>query len=538
LVHAAQRDALAAAALDTLERGGTLSPGLAQVVANLVAAGRVKGVTPSSSVTAPQSPVGEAQSFIAQERQRLEHEKYDFSPEMRQQVDSFNQDRAAQNAKHQAEADKVSTEMAAVMENPSLSDKDRGKKLAGLQKKRDSILKKVKPMVDLEATTRQIDTVMNDPNLTDDQKKKQIDALKKHLDLPGHKPFRWGRPGKHDGVNMHDMFTGRLGKLYRTSKNRVAEHRKGQEKELKAQLRVVEQTQGKDSVAAIQLRAQIDQVKKTHQQEEERLKKIGDTLHDMYRPRTFWESFCNFFKKIGSVIAKIVDLVMPLVKLIPGVGQIAGAIWSGVKVVGNLVTGNWKGALTSALDFIPGVGGMLGKAVGGAFRGVLEVGKKVFDYARKGVQVVGSLARGDVAGALSGAAGVVGGDVGNVLGKASQAAGAVQSLARGDVAGALSGAAGIAGGDVGSVLSRAAQGMGVVQGLSRGDVVGALAGAGSLAGGVPGLEGLTSAGSRWVRTAEGWVSVVTNGGLQAVGASVPQSVEQQFLRSLYALPLR
>lgn len=439
------------------------------------------------------SPTGQAQGFIQQESARLEREKYQFTPEQRAKTDKFNALRAQENAKHLAKAGEVEAEMAKVYADPKLKPKDKLKKLRKLGEKRAKILKKIKPPIVLEKVTAEVDAIVNDKGLDDKEKKKRIEQLRKHYGLAKNGSVPFSGPGKEQLVNMHDMFTGRLGHLYAKSSQRVKAHGKAQQAALKTQLKGVEQTYGAKSPQALALKAEIDQVDKLHKTEAKRLKSTSAFLHNMYRPIGFWEKVGRFFKKIGKWLVKIIDFVMPIIQaVIPGIGQIAGAIWGGVKAVGNLVTGNWKGALTAVLGAIPAAGGLIAKAVGGVAGTVINLVGKGVKYVKSGVKAVTSLVKGDVAGALSGAAGIAGtagaSEVASVLCKTAKGVGAVQKLAKGDVAGAL-GQVGDALGDtlpsgVSDGLRHAGTAVDTVQKLSSGDITGALSSAGR------GLEGV------------------------------------------------
>lgn len=424
---------------------------------------------------AASAPMDRAQRTIANERARVEQEKYSFTDKQRADVDAFNAKRAQANAPHEAKLAQVDAQIAGVQADPALSPKARAEKLAKLNTQRAKIADKIKPPVVLEQVTAEVDAIASDDSLSQDQKKKKLEALRKKYGLPENKGFC----GMNGPVNMHDLFTGRLGRINKESAKRIEAAGKAHKQELKAELAMIEATYGKDSPQAARAKQEIARVDQTYKAEHQRLKQMGDFLYDLYRPKSFFESLFGFFKKAFGWIGKIVDFVMPVVRLIPGVGQIAGAIWAGAKTVGNLVTGNFKGAISSLLEALPGVGGVVGKIAGYVQKGV--------NLVKSGVNTVRSLVRGDVGGALRGAAGVAGGagagEVAGVLGKGATAVDTATSLARGDVAGALGSASGLAGnGEVGRLLGQGAQVAGTVQRAASGDVLGALSQAGRQAG--------------------------------------------------------
>jgi len=387
----------------------------------------------SSSATAATSsgsaPLDRANQTIQNERARVEQEKYTFTDQQRADVDAFNAKRAMENAPHEAALAKCEAEMAEVEFDPKLSPEARTKKLEALSKKRAKIQKRIKPPVVLEQVTAEVDAISNDESLSQDQKKQKLEELRNKYGLPENKGFM----GLHGPVNMHDLFTGRLGKIYQESAKRIDVAAKAHKQEFKAELSLIEKTYGKKSPEYVAAERELEAVDQTYRAEHDRLKQMGDFLYDLYRPKSFWESLFGFFKSVFGFIGKVLDFVMPVVRLIPGIGQIAGAVWSGVKTIANLVTGNFKGAISSLLEVLPGVGGIVGKIAGYVEKGV--------NLVRSGINTVSSLARGDVAGALRGAAGVAGGagagDVANALGQAADVGSAVQSAARGDVLGAV-----------------------------------------------------------------------------------------------------
>lgn len=438
---------------------------------------RVTSAIAPVTTSAGSAPRDRASQTIQAERQRVEQEKYSFTEQQRADVDAFNAKRAKENAPHEAALAKCEAEIAAVEADPALAPAARAKKLEQLNKARSKIQEQIKPLVSLEQVTAEVDAISSDESLSQDQKKKQLEELRKKYDLPENKGFM----GLNGPVNMHDLFTGRLGKIYKESAKRIDVAAKVHQQELKAELALIENTRGKKSPEYVAAQRELEEVDRTYRAEHDRLKQQGDFLYDLYRPKSFWESLCGFFKKAFGFIAKVFDLVMPVVRLIPGVGQIAGAVWSGVKTVANLVTGNFKGAVSSLLEALPGVGGVVGKIAGYVDKGV--------NLVRSGVNAVSSVVRGDVAGALRGAAGVAGhagaGDVAKILDTGATATDSVTRLARGDVAGALRGAAGVAGdvsaGDVAKILDTGATAADSVTRLAQGDVAGALRGAGGVA---------------------------------------------------------
>ena len=202
--------------------------------------------------------------------------------------------------------------------------------------------------------------------------------------------------------------------------------------QLQAQLKATEQLYGKNSPEAVALKAEIQKTSKTYNKEVSKLKDNAKTLSSMYPKKvSFWKKVGRFFKKIGRAIGKVLDFVMPIVKMIPGVGQIAGAVYGGVKAIGKFIKGDWKGGLMGLVDAIPGGGvisGVAGKAV--------SVAKTAIGAVKGGVSAVKNFAKGNILGGLTSLGGAVGSTgIGNAI-----KSGASRLL--GKVSGAVKGALG------------------------------------------------------------------------------------------------
>lgn len=216
-------------------------------------------------------------------------------------------------------------------------------------------------------------------------------------------------------------------------------HGKAVTKGLDEQIQSAEKLYGKKSPEVEALRAQRDDVKQVYSQTAKQLGSTAKALHKMYKPVSLWSKIGGALAKVGKVFGKIVDMVMPLVAMIPGVGQIAAAVWAGVKMVTAAIKGQWGNMLSSLASAIPAVGG----AIGGVAGKVAEVASKAINYATKGINVVKNLKNGDIAGALaegasmaSGAGGGLG-KAAKVLSEGAKVAGVAQQAAHGNYLGAL-----------------------------------------------------------------------------------------------------
>ena len=196
-------------------------------------------------------------------------------------------------------------------------------------------------------------------------------------------------------------------------------------------------------------------------------------------------------KGIGSAIKKAmpyIDMLSPLLLLVPGVGPALYAGYNIMKTAYYAANGDLKQAFFSGMAAMTGVGGVAGQ---------------VASYAQKGMQIY-ETAKGvmngevdDVIGAVSLAAGAAGGDVGAKIGKAAQAAQAgmavKEGIETGNVAAVVGGVAGGAGAaadlevidadtakEIQEIAVTAGKGAAVAEAMIKGEPVAALAGMSSL----------------------------------------------------------
>lgn len=199
---------------------------------------------------------------------------------------------------------------------------------------------------------------------------------------------------------MRELTTHRLGQIYSTSSHEagfIAKHQLTQLAETYAQ---VVQLEGEDSPRAQALRKEIEQLKGAAKPYIEELGAVGEHLMELYPvPKDFWERF-------GDVVTQVMDVVGPLLNVIPGVGNILSAAYYGIKTVVAAVDGNWRGALGS----LAGALGPLGKAIGGTASSILGTASKITKGALTAVDGVEALSNGDILGAIQslGSAGLTG----------------------------------------------------------------------------------------------------------------------------------
>lgn len=212
------------------------------------------------------------------------------------------------------------------------------KTLARLDKVNAKRAKEGKAPIDLKKTTDEIRKIEEDPSLSKKEKKKKIDAIRKRLGL-----------SKGD---MKALFTKRLGKIYKKAEKRLKTYRETKTKMLKTQLKQAEKLYGKNSPEAQAIKNQIEMVNSMVKPQEQEFKQKGDFYNSLYP--SFWSKFGGFFKKIGKGIAKgmqaitkvgqvLMKYAAPFLSKIPGVGQFVPLIQRGLNAASELWHGRIKG---------------------------------------------------------------------------------------------------------------------------------------------------------------------------------------------------
>ncbi|HLL53112.1 MAG TPA: hypothetical protein VK447_06195 [Myxococcaceae bacterium] len=406
----------------------------------------------------PQTPVDQARADLTAEAQRLEQDKYTFPPETQSRIAAMNKGRAELNVRLQGEVQETEKKLAALEKAPD----NFFKKLmvSSLENKLKSLHKEIKEPLDLPRITKAVDNVMQ-ANLSEDERKEALARIRDNIGMTVE--------------DMHELVTEPLSKKYDASKQRVEASGKAATQAIALRIQDAEKRYGKDSPVVKALKEQKEVVGKAYGETAKHLSDTSGALHDAFRKKGFWESIGNFFSGIGKAIGKALDFVMPVLSFIPGVGQIAGAVWAGVKAVGAAIKGDWGGMLSSLAGAIPGVG----KALGGAAEKVLTTVGKVINYGQKGINVAQDVARGDILGALVNGASLAGGattgKLSTALTNGAKAVGVAQQAANGNIAGALAGASSFLGdGKAANVLSEGAKVAGAVQQVAAGNYAGAL----------------------------------------------------------------
>lgn len=432
------------------------------------------------------SPSERADVNIHNERVRTEHAKYDFTPEEIQKQNEWNAKARAHNAKYEPKIAALESQIAQIENDPGLSEKKKNKLLKKLNKKLGKLKDKLEPPLDLATITREVDQIMNDPSKSEKQKKKEVDRIRKKYGLP-----------KRGSTSMKSLVTGRLGKIYGESKERMESISKQHKAELKAQLRHIEKTYGKNSPQAKAAKAELKAVDQKYDEEVDRLKGLEKQLKKMYKKRGFFSFLGDIFKAIG----KALDFVMPFIKMIPGIGQIAGLVYGGIKAVTSAISGNWQNFVSSLVSIVP----VIGDAIGAAGSAIMETAGKVLNYAKSGMNFVGNVVTGNWSGAVASLGGLAGaaeldglapavtGEIADVAGHAAVAVQSGEAFARGDIAGGFAGISGFAGGlkgqgvlpdvtdKVADAAGYAVQGIRTVQQFESGNLVGGLSGVSGLA---------------------------------------------------------
>ena len=349
-----------------------------------------------------------------------------------------------------------------------------------------------KPKLDWTSLTAQAEKITSDPDLD-----KKVAAFRKKynkgrflgigkIDMKEAKKKYITKQtealAKKNGVSkqtMKSLVTQRMGQIYGEAGGMLKAQNKQLLGPLKKKLAHLEKTRGKKDPEVVALRAQIKKIEDATGPYTEHVNAVGDIYKGMFEVPPSW---VETFVKVFTIVA---DIAAAIVSLIPGVGQIIGACYFGVKAIVAAVQGDLLGMFTSVASAIPGVGAAIGGAVG---QGVKIAGQ----IAQAAIGVGKGIASGDVLGVIGGlasAAGGVGG-VGGAVGKvanqvskglnvAAQAGTFVDGAVRGDVGRMLGGLSGVAGGvgamaapgsSLSKAMSYAQKGVNMADGIARGDI--------------------------------------------------------------------
>ncbi|WP_395839473.1 hypothetical protein [Cystobacter fuscus] len=496
------------------------------------------------------TPMGQAQGALAQEQQRLQSEKYNFPPHIKEGAAEHNQKLGEKNAKVQEKLAKLDADIAA--ERAGGGD---SKKLKKMEEERTKVAGELKPPLNPAKITSEIDAVMNDPQIPEKERKGKLDDIRKKYDLP-----------EHGGSMSMDTMTRHVSRKTSESKDRVGELQKSHMKQLDGQIKQAKEVYGKDSPQVKALEAQKKGADGLYNQQKDMLGAQSDMLWNSFRKVGFFEKVGNFFKGIGNAIAAPFKAIGNVVKgVAEGVGKlfkgdIGGAFSSafgGVKKgIGNLVDGA-KATVSNLGNLVSFVSPKLGEKINGFTTGLVDgvgnLAKGAFDTVTSIPQGLangaGKLLKGDVAGAF----GEVGKGVKNAaetglktvndglpliataaafvpglqpiaipLAVASSVKGAVEAGQRGDAFGVVASLAGGVAGGAGAMAARGASGAataGSAAARSAPAAGGGAAAAGGAAARTAPAAGGAAAGGAAARTAPAAGGTAAAGNTAAGGAA-------------------
>ncbi|WNG30080.1 hypothetical protein F0U62_43250 [Cystobacter fuscus] len=505
------------------------------------------------------TPMGQAQGALAQEQQRLQREKYDFPPHIKEGAVEHNQKLGEKNAKVQEKLTKLDADIAA--ERAGGGD---SKKLKKMEEERTKVAGELKPPLNPAKITSEIDAVMNDPQIPEKDRKGKLDDIRKKYDLP-----------EHGGSMSMDTMTRHLSSKTSESKDRVGDLQKSHMKQLDGQIDKAKEVYGKDSPQVKALEAQKKGADGLYDQQKDMLKSQSDMLWNSFRKVGFFEKVGNFFKGIGNAIAAPFKAIGNVVKgVAEGVGKlfkgdIGGAFSSafgGVKKgIGNLVDGA-KATVSNLGNLVSFVSPKLGEKINGFTTGLVDgvgnLAKGAFDTVTSIPQGLangaGKLLKGDVAGAF----GEVGKGVKNAaetgfktvndglpliataaafvpglqpiaipLAVASSVKGAVEAGQRGDALGVVASLAGGVAGGAGAMAARGASGAataGSAAARSAPAAGGGAAAGGAAARSAPAAGGTAAAGNTAAggAAASRWENVALGAELVGAGANTAKGIQE------------
>ncbi len=370
---------------------------------------------------------------------------------------------------------------------------------------------------------------------------------------------------------MSGLVTKRMAHIYGKGAEQMHGHSQAIVGPLKHQLATIERTLGPNSREAQELRARIAKFENSTGAFTQHLGNVSEAARSMYPvPTSFTEDF------IAS-LGPIADIAMAVVACVPGVGNVIGGIYFGVKAAMSAAKGDVLGMFSNMASALPGVGAAIGGATKAAFTTAGKVGQAaigigtsvadgnvlgavgsfagvgsgpVMEYAKKTFALADGISRGDVTGIVNGATGVLGPVLGNnpliqqVTQYSQKAAPFIDAIASGDASKAL----GIVSNelapfiannpDAARALGWVNDGLGFVNSLSKGDygrAVGSLLTSHELLNAGPGASLINSLGQvsnligalgsgnpqqlvNVLRGENGFLQVIGGGGLsQAVG---------------------
>jgi hypothetical protein len=197
---------------------------------------------------------------------------------------------------------------------------------------------KGKSPIDFTKTTHDIESIMNDLSLSDKEKKDKISQMRKQLGL-----------SKKD---MKKLFTKRLGKIYQ----RAADQIKDQLGQLKASVKEAEKTFGKNTPEAAEARERLQTAQNQLQPKLDRYQHQASLYKNMFpgfwsKIVGFFKKIGSGLAKIGKAFTRIMNWVTPFLRLIPGIGQMISFGWAALQGLYQICRGNLGGLLNTLLNF-------------------------------------------------------------------------------------------------------------------------------------------------------------------------------------------
>lgn len=245
----------------------------------------------------------------------------------------------------QGKVQQVKTELAQELQQPNSQVVS---ELSKLNQKRQS---QGKAALHWPSTVRQIESISQNSSLGSKEKKKQIEDLRKQLGL--------------SKGEMKKCFTKPLEKIYRRAAEKLDEFKKQNLTQFKYELKIAEETFGKNSPQAAAIKQKQATFLRTLEPEQNKLSEQAHFYKNLYP--SFLSRLGGFFKKIGSGILKAAATVGSFLKHIPIIGTIMERVVQPLKYLftgkmgsffKSLGSGILKtiGEFKSVLPFIPGIG--------------------------------------------------------------------------------------------------------------------------------------------------------------------------------------
>lgn len=241
-----------------------------------------------------------------------------------------------------------------------------------------------KPPLDHNAMLGELREVMEDPALSKEQREAKIEQIRQQYGL--------------SPDTMRELGTGFFATATAAVKQDVTAYYAEHIGMLSSAYEQAVLRYGADSPQALELERQLKDAEVEANQRIGKLQARQNELSELYKIKDFWDMLGSFFSDLVGVFGKVLDFVSPLLNAIPGIGQVAFATYTGLKVGIAAARGDLAGVLGGMANFA----GPLGASIGG------PLGKAAIQITEAGVTIgrgVAAAARGDWMGML----GAVGG---------------------------------------------------------------------------------------------------------------------------------